>query len=349
MDYRLALIQRYFPKSEHKRAWNVMMGESGGRADAVGDNYPIRGQTIPSYGLMQIRALPGRPSPEQLKDPDFNMKYAAGMWKAQGWRPWTVARNLGYTGTATASSEKRATGTKMNDKKWSEIQAKIMSYAKSKGWNDEKTTTAIDAVARKYNISTGVTKPEDITDPSERAAAEEMLGDRPETAETILSEEGALESLRKDIKEYDNSETLFRRYGAELPSRVISNEYEKFHEDKWGELGESEETRQLWMEGETPGLEDDEVDDLKAAIADAGSREKAIAEMKDAEGDLIKRGIPPSIIREWIDEEYPESVGIGKWFKKGKEFIKEDVRKQTQPAEPGGGFMDKILRARIYG
>ena len=92
----MGLIKKYFPQSEWNRAYKVMMGESGGRADAVGDTQPIRGVLAPSVGLFQIRTLPGRPSAGQLKDADFNVKYAADMWKNQGWRPWTVARNLGY-------------------------------------------------------------------------------------------------------------------------------------------------------------------------------------------------------------------------------------------------------------
>jgi hypothetical protein len=91
-----SLIQKYFPQNEWERAKNVMLHESGGKADAIGDNFPIRGQTIPSVGLFQIRTLPGRPSAQQLSDPDFNVKYAAQMFKEQGWGPWTAAHKLGY-------------------------------------------------------------------------------------------------------------------------------------------------------------------------------------------------------------------------------------------------------------
>jgi len=73
-----------------------MMGESGGRAEAVGDDYPIAGVYAPSYGLFQIRGLPGRPKKEQLLDPEFNVKYAADMWRKQKWQPWSVAQKLGY-------------------------------------------------------------------------------------------------------------------------------------------------------------------------------------------------------------------------------------------------------------
>lgn len=91
----LGLIQKYFPKEQWQNALNVAKGESGLNPGAIGDNYPIRGQTIPSYGLFQIRALPGRPKPEQLVDPEFNVQYAANLFKAQGWRPWSFARKLG--------------------------------------------------------------------------------------------------------------------------------------------------------------------------------------------------------------------------------------------------------------
>ena len=90
------LIRKYFPQEEWDRAYNVMKGESGGNPGAVGDDYPIRGLHAPSYGLFQIRGLPGRPAKEQLLDPEFNTRYAADMWKNQGWGPWTAARKLGY-------------------------------------------------------------------------------------------------------------------------------------------------------------------------------------------------------------------------------------------------------------
>jgi|SRR3972149_4934572 len=91
----MSLIQKYFPRDQWDNAYKVMMGESGGRPGAVGDNYPIRGQTIPSYGLFQIRALPGRPDPKLLMDPEFNVKYAAEMWAKQGWQPWSFAKKIG--------------------------------------------------------------------------------------------------------------------------------------------------------------------------------------------------------------------------------------------------------------
>jgi LysM repeat protein len=78
------LLQKYFG-GDWQRAKQVMIGESSGNPNAVGD----RNTAYPSYGLFQIRALPGRPAPAQLLDPAFNVSYAAGMWRASGWGPWT--------------------------------------------------------------------------------------------------------------------------------------------------------------------------------------------------------------------------------------------------------------------
>lgn len=73
------------------------MAESNGRHDAVGDNYPIAGLHAASCGLWQIRTLAGRPSCEQLKDPQTNLEWA---WKisSQGtdWTPWSVYTNGKY-------------------------------------------------------------------------------------------------------------------------------------------------------------------------------------------------------------------------------------------------------------
>ena len=93
----MELIKKYFPENQWQNAYNVMTGESGGKWWAVGDDYPIKGQTIPSYGLFQIRALPGRPDPQTLMNPEENVKYAARLWQESGnsWSPWTVGRELG--------------------------------------------------------------------------------------------------------------------------------------------------------------------------------------------------------------------------------------------------------------
>lgn len=75
----------------------ICLAESGGRADAIGDDYPIAGLHAPSVGLWQIRTLAGRPTAEELKDPYINRDWA---WKIskQGtdWTPWSVFNNGKY-------------------------------------------------------------------------------------------------------------------------------------------------------------------------------------------------------------------------------------------------------------
>ncbi len=92
------LIQKYFPQSEWGRAYQVMMAESKGNPQAVGDNYPINGEVRPSFGLFQIRTFPNRPPPQALVDPETNVRYAAELWKSQGWKPWTTAVRMGFAG-----------------------------------------------------------------------------------------------------------------------------------------------------------------------------------------------------------------------------------------------------------
>lgn len=93
----LELIKKHFPKDQWQNAYQVMLGESGGNSGAIGDNYPIQGEVRPSYGLFQIRTFPNRPAPEDLLNPEENVAYAAKLWKAQGWKPWTAARKLGIS------------------------------------------------------------------------------------------------------------------------------------------------------------------------------------------------------------------------------------------------------------
>lgn len=93
----------------------VFIPESGLSCGAVGDNHLVctnelmgDGRTLKehctsdgveygrSYGVAQIRYLPGRPAPEALLDCETNIKYAHGMWKAQGWYPWSAYTNKSY-------------------------------------------------------------------------------------------------------------------------------------------------------------------------------------------------------------------------------------------------------------
>ena len=91
LDMAFRLIKKHFPKEQWMNAYKVMLGESGGNSQAVGDT----DTPYPSYGMFQIRGLPGRPSKKKLLDPEFNVRYAAKMWKQQNWTPWTAAKNLG--------------------------------------------------------------------------------------------------------------------------------------------------------------------------------------------------------------------------------------------------------------
>jgi len=75
----------------------ICLAESSGNPNAVGDNYVIAGLYAPSCGLWQIRTLKGRPTCEELKNPQTNLDWA---WKIsnQGtnWNPWTVYTNGKY-------------------------------------------------------------------------------------------------------------------------------------------------------------------------------------------------------------------------------------------------------------
>lgn len=156
------LIKKYFPRSEWQRAWNVMQGESGGNPSAVGDTQPIRGVLAPSVGLFQIRTLPGRPSAGQLKNPEFNVKYAAKMQSEQGWKPWTVARKLGYTNGVGVK------GVKMEneDLKFGERADAFRKKARARGWNSKKIEAFIDMKAEEELVRTGKMGVEEIKDPS---------------------------------------------------------------------------------------------------------------------------------------------------------------------------------------
>lgn len=84
----------------HKVAHAVMMAESTNDARAVGDTtltFVQDGITYgASYGCFQIRYLPGRPTPEKLLDPVFNVEYAHNMYMSQGWTPWSAYNNGKY-------------------------------------------------------------------------------------------------------------------------------------------------------------------------------------------------------------------------------------------------------------
>lgn len=49
-----------------------------------------------SYGIFQIRYLPGRPEPEELSDWKFNIQYAHQIYQRSGWLPWSTFKNDSY-------------------------------------------------------------------------------------------------------------------------------------------------------------------------------------------------------------------------------------------------------------
>lgn len=84
--------------SEATLAKTVFKNESGLRCEAIGDTnltYVKNGITYgASYGIAQIRYLPGRPTPEQLKDCKFNIQYAKQLRDKQGWTIWSAYKNI---------------------------------------------------------------------------------------------------------------------------------------------------------------------------------------------------------------------------------------------------------------
>jgi len=83
-----------------KTAIAIFKAESGLRCEAVGDGHIafIKNgiEYGKSYGIAQIRHLEGRPSPDKLLDCQFNINHAYGMYKAQGWKPWSAYKSGAY-------------------------------------------------------------------------------------------------------------------------------------------------------------------------------------------------------------------------------------------------------------
>lgn len=85
-----------------KYDWNVdlmlliMKGESGCNPEAVGDGHLTfnNGTQGMSCGLLQIRVLDGRPDCDSLKDVEANIEWGYKIYTEQGYRAWTVYRNM---------------------------------------------------------------------------------------------------------------------------------------------------------------------------------------------------------------------------------------------------------------
>ena len=91
------LIEQYFGNAA-PAAKKIAQCESGKQPDKIGDvklQFWKGGVRYgASYGVFQIRYLPGRPAPDELLNAEFNIRYAADLYHAQGWTPWTCRKVL---------------------------------------------------------------------------------------------------------------------------------------------------------------------------------------------------------------------------------------------------------------
>lgn len=76
-------------------ALNVMYAESGGNPSIVNHNLKTGDHSV---GCMQINILnelaANRPSEEELKDPEINVRFAYNLWRTEKWRPWGACRKV---------------------------------------------------------------------------------------------------------------------------------------------------------------------------------------------------------------------------------------------------------------
>jgi hypothetical protein len=92
----------HYRKLLSKYDWNVelmlkiMDGESGCNTNAVGDVHLTfnKGTMGMSCGLLQVRVLEGRPNCESLKNEKTNIDWAYKIYTEQGYKAWTVYRNM---------------------------------------------------------------------------------------------------------------------------------------------------------------------------------------------------------------------------------------------------------------
>lgn len=121
------LVEKYFPPELVDKALYVIQGESGGNAG-------IRGDGGVAIGLFQIHdgtSINGRPTAEQLADPEFNIRYAAqslgaanGSWGAWGegtsynGKPFGALGNNPYPGDAGGGSAGGAMGAQPTGKNY---------------------------------------------------------------------------------------------------------------------------------------------------------------------------------------------------------------------------------------
>jgi hypothetical protein len=93
------LIAEIFGK-DAKIAIAIAKAESGINCESIGDEKLAYRQNNRvygiSYGAFQIRHLPGRPSPKNLLDCEFNFQYAKQIKDKSGWTPWSAYTNGKY-------------------------------------------------------------------------------------------------------------------------------------------------------------------------------------------------------------------------------------------------------------
>jgi len=78
-------IRKYFPKYAQENAIKIARCESGLDPKIVNwEDAKIPPEYRPSVGCMSIRALDGRPSLEELKDAETNIKMGVKLWKESG-------------------------------------------------------------------------------------------------------------------------------------------------------------------------------------------------------------------------------------------------------------------------
>ena len=87
------LVVHHFPPGERMTALAVAWGESRHNPSARNDSRPWREQ---SYGYFQININAHDITEEQALDPEFNVRFAAELWRQYGWSPWLImSRKLG--------------------------------------------------------------------------------------------------------------------------------------------------------------------------------------------------------------------------------------------------------------
>jgi hypothetical protein len=79
---------------------SILTCESNLNIEAVGDlslQYTQNGVTYgASYGIAQVRYLPGRPDPLWLMNPYNNLAYARQLFLRSGVTPWTCSHKTNY-------------------------------------------------------------------------------------------------------------------------------------------------------------------------------------------------------------------------------------------------------------